>query len=78
MFPLSGGVVRFPHMSFGNFASFTSGWITYVAVSTTAPIEVVAALQYGTKYADFTTATHGQRRHRLHPDHARATAPRSC
>ncbi|GAA1889332.1 APC family permease [Lapillicoccus jejuensis] len=55
MFPLSGGVVRFPHMAFGNFASFTSGWITYIAVGTTAPIEVEAALQYGTKYADFTT-----------------------
>src|SRR6478672_9010296 len=55
MFPLSGGVVRFPHMAFGSFASFTSGWITYVAVGTTAPIEVEAALQYGTKYADFTT-----------------------
>ena len=55
MFPLSGGVVRFPHMAFGNLASFTGGWITYVAVATTAPIEVVAALQYGTKYADFTT-----------------------
>ena len=55
MYPLSGGVVRFPHMSFGHFASFTSGWITYIAVATTAPIEVLAALQYGTKYADFTT-----------------------
>jgi len=55
MFPLSGGVVRFPHMAFGHFASFTSGWITYVAVATTAPIEVTAALQYGTKYAPFTT-----------------------
>ena len=56
MFPLSGGVVRFPQMAFGHLASFTSGWITYVAVATTAPIEVEAALQYGTKYADFTTA----------------------
>ena len=56
MFPLSGGVVRFPHMAFGHLASFTSGWITYVAVATTAPIEVEAALQYGTKYADFTAA----------------------
>jgi amino acid transporter len=56
MFPLSGGVVRFPHMSFGHLASFSAGWITFVAVSTTAPIEVTAALQYGTKYADFTTA----------------------
>src|SRR3954454_15344984 len=54
MFPLSGGVVRFPHMAFGSFASYTSGWITWVAVATTAPIEVEAALQYGTKYAGFT------------------------
>ncbi len=54
MYPLSGGVVRYPHMAYGTFASFTSGWITYVAVVTTAPIEVEAALQYGTKYAEFT------------------------
>jgi amino acid transporter len=54
MFPLSGGVVRYPHLSFGSFASYTSGWITWVAVATTAPIEVEAALQYGTKYAPFT------------------------
>ncbi|MCW2786849.1 MAG: putative amino acid permease [Marmoricola sp.] len=56
MFPVSGGVVRFPHMAFGHLASFTSGWITYVAIATTAPIEVEAALQYGTKYAHFTDA----------------------
>ncbi|WP_028652435.1 APC family permease [Nocardioides halotolerans] len=55
MFPLSGGVVRYPHMSFGSFASYTTGWITWVAVATTAPIEVEAALQYGTKYAAFTS-----------------------
>ncbi len=54
MFPLSGGVVRYPHLSFGSFASYTTGWITWVAVSTTAPIEVEAALQYATKYAAFT------------------------
>ncbi|MCL8024666.1 APC family permease [Nocardioides bruguierae] len=54
MYPLSGGVVRYPHMSFGNLASFASGWITWVAVATTAPIEVAAALQYGTRYAPFT------------------------
>ncbi|MFL6172616.1 MAG: APC family permease [Marmoricola sp.] len=56
MFPLSGGVVRFPHMAFGNLASYTGGWITWVAIATTAPIEVEAALQYGTKYAPFTNA----------------------
>jgi amino acid transporter len=54
MFPLSGGVVRYPHMSFGSFASYTTGWITWVAVATTAPIEVEGALQYATKYAPFT------------------------
>jgi amino acid transporter len=46
MFPLSGGVVRYPHLAFGTFASYTSGWITWVAVGTTAPIEVEATLQY--------------------------------
>ncbi|HET7388511.1 MAG TPA: APC family permease [Nocardioidaceae bacterium] len=55
MFPLSGGVVRYPHLSYGSFASYTTGWITWVAVATTAPIEVEAALQYATKYAPLTT-----------------------
>src|SRR6478735_7612705 len=55
MFPLSGGVVRFPHMAFGSFSSFTAGWITWVAVGTVAPIEVEGALQYATKYAPFTS-----------------------
>ncbi len=54
MFPLSGGVVRFPHISFGGFASFVTGWITWVACMSVAPIEVEGALQYATKYAPFT------------------------
>jgi amino acid transporter len=56
MFPLSGGVVRFPHLAYGSFASYTTGWILWVAVATTAPIEVEGALQYATKYAPFTAA----------------------
>ncbi|MBP0458161.1 APC family permease [Streptomyces bomunensis] len=56
MFPVSGGVVRFPHLSFGSFASFTMGWITWIAAATVAPIEVEGALQYGTKWAHFTDA----------------------
>ncbi|WP_137120340.1 APC family permease [Segeticoccus rhizosphaerae] len=56
MFPLSGGVVRFPHMSYGSFASYTTGWITWVACMSVAPIEVEGALQYATKYAPFTEA----------------------
>jgi len=55
MFPIAGGVVRFPHLSFGSFASYTAGWATWVAAATTAPIEVEGALQYATRYADFTT-----------------------
>ncbi|NUP44958.1 MAG: APC family permease, partial [Streptomyces sp.] len=54
MFPVSGGVVRFPHLSFGSFASYTMGWITWVAAATVAPIEVEGALQYATRWAHFT------------------------
>ncbi|MEJ5943743.1 APC family permease [Pseudokineococcus basanitobsidens] len=54
MFPLSGGIVRFPHLSFGSFASYTTGWITWLAAATVAPIEVEGALQYATQYAPFT------------------------
>lgn len=54
MFPLSGGVVRFPHIAFGSTASFITGWITWVACMSVAPIEVEGALQYATKYASFT------------------------
>jgi len=50
MFPVSGGVVRFPHYSFGSFASYTLGWITWLAVASTTSIEVEAALQYATNY----------------------------
>jgi amino acid transporter len=56
MFPVSGGVVRFPHLAFGSFASYSMGWITWVAAATVAPIEVEGALQYATRYAPFTKA----------------------
>ncbi|MDN5755006.1 MAG: APC family permease [Micrococcaceae bacterium] len=50
MFPVAGGVIRFPHYSFGSFASYTSGWITWLAVAATVPIEVLAAVQYASSY----------------------------
>ncbi len=50
MFPMSGGVVRFPHFAFGSFASYTTGFITWIAAASTAPIEVLAALQYANHY----------------------------
>ncbi len=55
MFPLTGGVIRYPHLSFGSFASFSMGWINWIAAATVAPIEVEGALQYATKYAPFTS-----------------------
>ena len=46
MFPVSGGVVRYPHFAFGCFASYVMGWITWLAAASVAPIEVEAAIQY--------------------------------
>ena len=54
MFPVSGGVIRVPHLSFGSFASYTMGWVTWIAAAAVAPIEVVGALQYATRYVAFT------------------------
>lgn len=50
MFPVSGGVVRFPHFAFGSFASYTLGWITWLAAASTTSIEVMAALEYANNY----------------------------
>ncbi len=50
MFPVSGGVIRFPQFSFGSFASYTLGWITWLAAASTTAIEVMAALQYAKNY----------------------------
>ncbi|HWB66383.1 MAG TPA: APC family permease, partial [Mycobacteriales bacterium] len=50
MFPVSGGVVRFPHFAFGSFASFTLGWVTWLAAAVVAPIEVEGAIQYASSY----------------------------
>ncbi|MDX3191793.1 APC family permease [Streptomyces sp. MN03-5084-2B] len=50
MFPHSGGVARFPHYSFGSFASYSMGWVTWIAAAAVAPIEVLAVVQYATNY----------------------------
>jgi amino acid transporter len=51
MFPVSGGVARFPHYSFGSFASYTLGWVTWLAAAVVAPIEVLGAITYASSYA---------------------------
>ncbi|HEX6447375.1 MAG TPA: APC family permease [Streptosporangiales bacterium] len=50
MFPHSGGVARYPHYSHGSFASFSIGWVTWLAAASVAPIEVEAATQYAKNY----------------------------
>lgn len=57
MFPVTGGVIRFPQYAFGSFASYTMGWITWLAAAVVAPIEVTGALQYATKYYSGFTKT---------------------
>lgn len=56
MFPISGGVVRYPHLVWGSFASYSFGWITWISSAAVPAIEVEGALQYATKYGPFTTA----------------------
>lgn len=50
MFPVAGGVIRFPQFSFGSFASYSSGWITWLAIAAVPPIEVLATIQYSSTY----------------------------
>jgi amino acid transporter len=50
MFPVAGGIARYPHYSHGSLASFVTGWIAWIAYVTVAPIEVEATLQYATNY----------------------------
>ncbi|NYH78781.1 amino acid transporter [Actinopolyspora biskrensis] len=51
MFPVVGGIIRFPHYSFGSFASFSAGWISWLAAAAVTPIEVLATMQYAYPYA---------------------------
>ena len=57
MFPVAGGVARYPQYSFGSFASFTMGWITWLALVSVPPIEVLATLTYASNYIPDVTRT---------------------
>ncbi|KMV14843.1 hypothetical protein ACT17_28340 [Mycolicibacterium conceptionense] len=50
MFPVAGGVTRFPQYSYGSFTSYTVGWITWLGVAAVPPIEVLATLQYSSSF----------------------------
>ncbi|MEO7126123.1 MAG: APC family permease [Nakamurella sp.] len=50
MFPRSGGVARYPHYAWGSFASYSMGWVTWLAAAAVASVEVSAVLTYATSY----------------------------
>lgn len=50
MFPVSGGIIRFPHYAFGSFASYSSGWTSWLGAAAVTPIEVLATTQYADPY----------------------------
>ena len=57
MYPVAGGSARYPHFAFGSLAGFTTGWIVWVGAVTVAPIEVLAIMQYMTRWFPFLTHT---------------------
>lgn len=54
MFPVSGGVIRYPHIVWGSFGSYSLGFVTWISTAAVPAIEVEGALQYATQYAPFT------------------------
>jgi len=50
MFPRSGGVARYPHYAWGSFASYSMGWVTWLACAAVASVEVSAVLTYARSY----------------------------
>ncbi|RNI23234.1 APC family permease [Flexivirga caeni] len=50
MLPRSGGVARYPHYAWGSFASYSFGWVTWLACASVASVEVSAVLTYASSY----------------------------
>jgi amino acid transporter len=57
MFPISGGVVRYPHLVWGSFTSFSLGFITWISTVAVPAIETEGALTYASKFLPFTAAS---------------------
>src|SRR3989344_3902217 len=50
MLPVAGGTIRFLQFSHGTLASFTIGWVAWLASAAVAPIETLALLHYASVY----------------------------
>lgn len=53
MYPVAGGTARFPHYAFGSAAGASFGWFSWLQAVATAPIEVMASLNYLSVHADW-------------------------
>ncbi len=62
MLPVSGALARIPYFSHGSLNSFMAGWLCWIAYVATAPIEVLAVLDYSSNYLpSLTINEHGER-----------------
>jgi len=55
LFPVAGGTARFPHYAYGSLVGYTVGWMSWLQAAAVAPIEVEAAIQYGSSYLHWLT-----------------------
>ncbi len=55
MLPVTGALTSIPYFSHGTLAGFMAGWLCWIAYVTTAPIEVMAALEYADGYLPWLT-----------------------
>ncbi|HYY44424.1 MAG TPA: APC family permease, partial [Actinomycetota bacterium] len=59
MHPISGGIARYPHFSYGTVTSALWGWLNWLGAVAIAPIEVLAVLQYSSNYLEGLTRSPG-------------------
>ncbi|MFI2260645.1 APC family permease [Streptomyces tubercidicus] len=52
-YPVAGGTARFPHYAFGSVAGASFGWFSWLQAAATAPIEVMASLNYLSVHASW-------------------------
>lgn len=50
LFPIAGGVANYPYFTHGKFVGFLLGWISWMTMVVISPIEVQAAIQYGSNF----------------------------
>lgn len=60
--PVAGALARIPYCVFGPLGGFIAGWLCWVAFVATAPLEVIAVLDYASNYLPWLTVNvHGER-----------------